>query len=193
MNKMHNKHPEKQPTGQCSVKELAQRLLDMNIGEELNFSENKDGSDYWGAKYLEIFEQQIIVFGYYGGPYLQMYETEKDVFADMVRHLCFHLNKKEEDIIFTFDIIRPLDEVRNKENTVSSFFFYMWNAWSKEDCEKIFGWEYLHFWEKWCKFAKDTAWGAAEKYYADLSDSYRVMLVKRACEIYNGNSRRNGH
>ena len=105
MNKLHNTHPEKQPTGQCTVKELAQQLLDMNIGEELNFSENQDGSDYWGAKYMEVFEQQIILFGYYGGPSLQLYETEKDVLADMIRHLCYHLNKKEEDIIYTFDVV----------------------------------------------------------------------------------------
>lgn len=190
MNKLHNKHPEKRPTGQCTVLELAKRLLDLNIGEELNFSENQDGSDYWGAKYMEVFEQQIILFGYYGGPSLQLYEIEKDVLADMVRHLGYHLNKKEQDTIFTFDIIKPKNEEAYKENIVSSYFFYMWNAWCKEECEKIFSWESPHFWEKWCKFAKDTAWGAAEKYYADLSDGYRRLLVKRACEVYDGNSRR---
>ena len=33
------------------------------------------------------------------------------------------------------------------ENAVSSFFYYMWNAWSKEECKVVFGGDYLHFWE----------------------------------------------
>lgn len=33
------------------------------------------------------------------------------------------------------------------ENSVSSFFYYMWNAWSKEECEIVFGGMCKHFWE----------------------------------------------
>ena len=36
------------------------------------------------------------------------------------------------------------------ENTVSSFFYYMWNAWSEEECKAVYGGMYPHFWEKWC-------------------------------------------
>ena len=36
------------------------------------------------------------------------------------------------------------------ENAVSSFFFYMWNAWSEEECKAVYGNMYPHFWEKWC-------------------------------------------
>ena len=25
------------------------------------------------------------------------------------------------------------------ENTVSSFFYYMWNAWSEEECKTVYG------------------------------------------------------
>ena len=25
------------------------------------------------------------------------------------------------------------------ENTVSSFFYYMWNAWSEEECKAVYG------------------------------------------------------
>ncbi len=191
MSKIHNKHPQKQPTGQCTVLELAKRLLDLNIGEEINFSENQDGSDYWGAKYMEVFEQQIILFGYYGGSHLQLYEIEKDVLADMVRHLGYHLNKKEEDIIYTFDVIMNEDNISTKENIVSSFFFFMWNGWCKEECKIIFGWEFQHFWDKWCGMCKIyNVYSATEKYYADLTQGNRVKLVNRACEIYNGSERR---
>lgn len=34
------------------------------------------------------------------------------------------------------------------ENTVSSFFYYMWNAWSEEECKTVYGGMYPHFWEK---------------------------------------------
>ena len=31
------------------------------------------------------------------------------------------------------------------ENTVSSFFYYMWNAWSEEECKTVYGGMYPHF------------------------------------------------
>ncbi|MFS2826827.1 hypothetical protein [Parabacteroides distasonis] len=39
------------------------------------------------------------------------------------------------------------------ENAVSSFFYYMWNAWSKEECKVVFGDMYRHFWDKWSALA----------------------------------------
>ena len=42
------------------------------------------------------------------------------------------------------------------ENAVSSFFYYMWNAWSKEECKVVFGDMYLHFWDKWSGLADDS-------------------------------------
>lgn len=33
------------------------------------------------------------------------------------------------------------------ENAVSSFFYYMWNAWSMEECKVVYGGMFLHFWE----------------------------------------------
>ena len=35
------------------------------------------------------------------------------------------------------------------ENAVSSFFYYMWNAWCEEECKVVYGDMYRHFWEKW--------------------------------------------
>lgn len=42
-----------------------------------------------------------------------------------------------------------------ERNDVTSFFFYMWNAWCKEECEKAFEksqCKWQHFWNKWCSF-----------------------------------------
>ena len=48
------------------------------------------------------------------------------------------------------------------ENTVSSFFYYMWNAWSE-----------------------------AERFYLELSEDNRRLLVERAVSIYDGRGLRN--
>lgn len=79
-----------------------------------------------------------------------------------------------------------------QENSISSFFYYMWNAWREEECRTVFGWEHDHFWSKWIHHAKETPSGTAEKFYADLSTGSRVKLVKRACEVYDGNKRKEG-
>ena len=51
------------------------------------------------------------------------------------------------------------------ENTVSSFFYYMWNAWSEEECKTVYGGMYPHFWEKWCVATDKGTFGAAERFY----------------------------
>ncbi len=56
------------------------------------------------------------------------------------------------------------------ENTVSSFFYYMWNAWSEEECKTVYGGMYPHFWEKWCVATDKGTFGAAERFYLELSE-----------------------
>lgn len=75
---------------------------------------------------------------------------------------------------------------KNKANIVSSFFYYMWNAWCKEECLKVFGPMCEHFWSKWCSMANPSAHGSSEKFYSALSEHNRALLVNRACEVYNG-------
>ncbi|MDD6017210.1 MAG: hypothetical protein PUC18_13215 [Prevotellaceae bacterium] len=78
-------------------------------------------------------------------------------------------------------------------NIVNSFFFYMWNRWSEEECKIAFKngtAEWQHFWNKWCE-AYDMMGGphgATEVFYAYLSNTNRELLVKRALECYNGMS-----
>lgn len=79
-----------------------------------------------------------------------------------------------------------------ERNDVTSFFFYMWNAWGKRECEIIFSqsncnWQ--HFWDKWCAICdKHGVFSATEHFYAELSDSNRDLLVARALSMYNGRS-----
>jgi hypothetical protein len=75
---------------------------------------------------------------------------------------------------------------RTNENIVSSYFYYMWNRWSKTECETVFGSMAGHFWEKWCGLSNPTPSGAAERLYAELGNEARRKIVKRACELYNG-------
>lgn len=80
--------------------------------------------------------------------------------------------------------------MRTNENIVSSFFFYMWNTWSREECEAI-QWtcEPDHIWSKWGEACDCGARGAAEKFYMELSDTNRQALVERATTLYNGRSK----
>ena len=49
------------------------------------------------------------------------------------------------------------------ENAVSSFFYYMWNAWCEEECKVVYGDMYRHFWEKWSLMTDKGIFGAAER------------------------------
>lgn len=73
-------------------------------------------------------------------------------------------------------------------NIVSSYFYYMWNAWSKQECEIVFAHsDWKHFWNKWEEACnRGGISGAAERLWAELSDTYREPLIKRACELYDG-------
>ena len=77
------------------------------------------------------------------------------------------------------------------ENAVSSFFYYMWNAWSMEECKAVYGGMYPHFWEKWNALADKSIYGAAERFYMELSEDNRRLLVERAVSIYDGRGLRN--
>lgn len=72
------------------------------------------------------------------------------------------------------------------ENAVSSFFYYMWNAWCEEECKVVYGDMYRHFWEKWSLMTDKGIFGAAERFYAELTDRYREKLVERAVSLYDG-------
>ncbi len=75
------------------------------------------------------------------------------------------------------------------KNDVTSFFYYMWNAWCKKECEIAFqDGDYNHFWTKWCGICeKYGRFGAVEEFFAELSNDNRDKLVKRASEVYDRN------
>lgn len=75
-----------------------------------------------------------------------------------------------------------------KKNDVTTFFYYMWNAWSKSECERIFPPNLAdHFWGKWMESRYwNNGYGSAEKFYSELDTPYQNALVKRAKELYNG-------
>lgn len=78
----------------------------------------------------------------------------------------------------------------NKYNDVTSFFYYMWNAWCEKECQIAFAnstsnWK--HFWDKWCGICEAYGTrGAAERFFAELSHGNRELLVNRAVELYDG-------
>lgn len=75
-------------------------------------------------------------------------------------------------------------------NDVSSFFYYMWNAWNKKECEIAFkdaSCGPTHLWSKWCSICDlYGVRGAVERFYADLSAQNQDLLKARACAVYDG-------
>ena len=82
-------------------------------------------------------------------------------------------------------------EINNQaENAVSSFFYYMWNAWNEDECKVVYGEMSRHFWEKWSQMTGKGIFGASERFYAELTDHYWEKLVERAISLYDGKARR---
>ena len=77
---------------------------------------------------------------------------------------------------------------------ISSFFFYMWNAWSEKECEAAFKDSECgsqHLWGKWCSICdRFGVHGTAERFFAELSEPNRLLLVNRACQLYDGRHRK---
>lgn len=75
-------------------------------------------------------------------------------------------------------------------NFVTSFHYYMWNAWCKEECKKIFPEDSEHYWNKWITTSANYGpLAAVSVFYAELDNKHRLLLVSRAIELYNGNER----
>ncbi|MEG1289518.1 MAG: hypothetical protein RRY36_09480 [Bacteroidaceae bacterium] len=75
--------------------------------------------------------------------------------------------------------------------SVQSFFYYMWNAWNKKECELVFkeqGW--VHIWSKWIAEHEKGVRGASERFFCELDSENQSLLVERACELYDGRARR---
>ena len=45
---------------------------------------------------------------------------------------------------------------------------------------------YLHFWDKWSGLADNAIFGAAERFFAELSENNQKLLVERAVTLYDG-------
>ncbi|MDR2005300.1 MAG: hypothetical protein LBQ74_19940 [Prevotella sp.] len=179
----------RKPTGRCTVQELAKSIFNLEMDIEFNFSLNEDGSDFFGVIRKRIFDGDILLLGYYRGSETSMFNLiNQQEDKDLIDWLEYCINKGETETIYLFESEKQKLKEEIDENIVSSFFYYMWNSWYKEECQKIFGWE--HFWNKWIYHTKDTTRGAAEKFYNDLDTGNRIKLVKRACEVYDGSRRR---
>lgn len=97
-------------------------------------------------------------------------------------------SSKEPDKHYTFE--QFLNDIsRKKQNDITSFMFYMWNAWCEKECQEAFkDDDWKHFWSKWCYWCNKigSAWGATERFYSELSDGNRNRLVRRALAVYDG-------
>lgn len=68
------------------------------------------------------------------------------------------------------------------KNDVTSFMFYMWNAWSQKECDLVFKEDGNYMWNKW----QDCRCGNISEFYSLLDTENRDKLVSRALILYNG-------
>lgn len=81
----------------------------------------------------------------------------------------------------------------NNQNDVSTFFYYMWNAFNKEECLSLFGIDLgYHIWEQYKEILVDQCGrGVIEELYSKIDDECRQKLVTRSKEVYDGRKRIN--
>ena len=74
----------------------------------------------------------------------------------------------------------------NKYNThslnhVSQYFYFMWNRWNEVHCYSAFAkGDARHLWNKW-----GEVYGSAERFWAELSEPNRDILLNYIIEYYN--------
>lgn len=107
--------------------------------------------------------------------------------AESDKYYTFDLFLKDIARMTTIQTVQPMPQERTT-NDVTSFMFYMWNRWSKEECKHIYGIKWEHFWNKWLWAYKrlNGPYGASEVFYSELSTGNRNKLVERALECYDG-------
>lgn len=84
--------------------------------------------------------------------------------------------------------MQPMPKEKSVSHDVSCYWFYMWNKWTEEECKIVFkDDDYRHFWNKWCECYDRMGGprGAAEIFYAELTDHNRDRIVARAIEVYD--------
>lgn len=87
----------------------------------------------------------------------------------------------------------------NQNNEVLSFFMYMWNKFSIDECKLLFNsdgddWEYSlgeHIWNMWEKDCyRSGATAVPAELVAELDEKNLNKIIQRACELYDGRNNR---
>lgn len=68
----------RKPINKLTIEQIAAQICLLPVNQEFNFSQNEDGSDYWGVKRLDIFNGDIILVGYYGDRPDFMFDRNQD-------------------------------------------------------------------------------------------------------------------
>lgn len=84
--------------------ELYEAILNLPVGVEINFAEKEDGSEYYGAKCMLIFDIQVTLIGYYGVCIWQVADTLQPFPKDL---------KYAIDIKSAFEDILGVDAIKN--------------------------------------------------------------------------------
>lgn len=102
-----NKIKRRIPVSNCTLSDLADKLLAMPPQTMMKIAEEKDGSETWGAECIKKFGLCVLHFGYEGGFGYEIHNeeshnTKEESRADLIEKLKYHLNKEEYDTVYLY-------------------------------------------------------------------------------------------
>lgn len=173
-----NKIKRRIPVSNCTLSDLADKLLNIEPNTELNFSKNPDGSDYYGAKRISIFDCDILMWGYYGHSYLYTFDFSTGEKDDIIEAL-----KKEFDTDAVYLFEQEQSDIQEIHKRIE-IYTYLSQIWNKNECEIVFGNMWQHFWSKWLGWSRTKPMEEAIKIYCgELTPHNWSKIVNRVKQI----------
>ena len=80
-----------------------------------------------------------------------------------------------------------------RQNETLSYMIYMANKWSPNEAKRVFGEDLgKHVWDKYEEYCESSGmYGAYARLVFELSNDNLDLLLRRACELYDGRKNRN--
>lgn len=91
----------RKPINKLTIEQIAAKIYLLPVNQEFNFAESEDGSNYWGAKRMNVFEYDIIIIGYYGwAPTFWLDLNDPDGYQCLLESMLQHFS---EEFLWVFE------------------------------------------------------------------------------------------
>lgn len=91
----------KKPIKKLTIPQIAAQICLLPVNREYSFSQNEDGSDYWGVIRLQMFDADFVLISYYGQSPTWVFDLyQDDVFTTMIEAF---KSEVEEEFLWVFE------------------------------------------------------------------------------------------